>query len=214
MHLIEKLYRDTIVPCISYAPEATKCLERKRETTLRLESKIEAGIERSLSGMVGTIKNFLSTYQKKTDFRPEDMAVPGQTEACQKVVVYMSECRRVFDQSLDGKNLEVVLLEFGTRLQRVIYDHVQQFVISENGAMNIICDINEYRKAVKEFNNPFLDELFESLQALCNIFIVKPENLPQVCSEEPYTSFDRSVLSSLVALRADYKTNKLAKLFA
>ena len=28
------------------------------------------------------------------------------------------------------------------------------------------------------------------------------------------TSFDRNVLSSLVALRADYKTNKLAKLFA
>ena len=84
MHLIEKLYRDTIVPCLrcvcgvcvsvclsvclsaclsvclsvsvcvrhcyiilySYAPEATKCLERKREITLKLESKIEAGIER------------------------------------------------------------------------------------------------------------------------------------------------------------------------
>ena len=30
----------------SYAPEATKCLEKKRETTLRLESRIEAGIER------------------------------------------------------------------------------------------------------------------------------------------------------------------------
>ena len=30
----------------SYPPEATKCLEKKREVTLRLESKIEAGIER------------------------------------------------------------------------------------------------------------------------------------------------------------------------
>ena len=72
--------------------------------------------------------------------------------------------------------------------------------------MNIICDMNEYRKAIKDFNvcllhdcsaqnqffhvqNPFLDELFESLQALCNIFIVKPENLPQVCSEEPYVRY-------------------------
>ena len=36
-----------MVVCVfSYAPEATKCLERKRETTLKLESKIEAGIER------------------------------------------------------------------------------------------------------------------------------------------------------------------------
>jgi recyclin-1 len=213
MHLIELLYRDTVTPCISYAPEANKCLEKKREITLKLEAKIEAGIERSLSGMVSSIKSYLSTFQKKTDFKPEDLGMPEQTEACQKVVVYVVECRRVFDQSLDGKNLEVVLLEFGMRIQRVIYDHIQQFVISENGAMNIICDMNEYRKAIKDFKNPFLDELFESLQALCNIFIVKPENLPQVCSEEPYTSFDRSVLSSLVALRADYKPNKLAKLF-
>ena len=43
---------------------------------------------RSLSGMVGAIKSFFSAYQKKTDFRPDDMAIPGQTEACQKVRVY------------------------------------------------------------------------------------------------------------------------------
>ena len=91
---------------------------------------------RSLTGMVGTIKNFLSSCQKKTDFKPDDMALPGLTEACQKVVAYIMECRRVLDQSLDGKNLEVVLLEFGIRIQKVIYDHVQQFVISENGLCN------------------------------------------------------------------------------
>ena len=53
--------------------------------------------------------------------------------------------------SLDGKNLEVVLLEFGVRLHRVIYEHVQLFTISEGGAMIIICDMNEYRKVIKEF---------------------------------------------------------------
>lgn len=127
--------------------------------------------------MVGSIKSYLTTFQKKTDFRPDDQAVPGQTEACQKVVGYIVECRRVFDQSLDGKNLEVVLLEFGIRIQRVIYDHIQQYVVSETGrnvfdsdmyvccslslslfmwhlhtgAMNIICDVNEYRRAIKDF---------------------------------------------------------------
>lgn len=87
--------------------------------------------------MVTSMKNYLSAYQKKTDFKPDDMALPGQTEACQKVVAYLVECRRVLDQSLDGKNLEVVLLEFGVRLQRVIYDHVQQFIISENGLLRV-----------------------------------------------------------------------------
>ena len=30
-----------------------------------------------------------------------------------------------------------------------------------------------------------LDQLFENLQSLCNIFIIAPENIKQVCSEEP-----------------------------
>lgn len=89
--------------------------------------------------MVGSIKSYLATFQKKIDFRPDDQAVPGQTEACQKVVGYIIECRRVFDQSLDGKNLEVVLLEFGIRIQRVIYDHIQQYVVSETGTHIYTC---------------------------------------------------------------------------
>ena len=36
--------------------------------------------------------------------------------------------------------------------------------------------------------NPFLDELFETMQTFCNIFIIKAEHLSQVCSEEPYVS--------------------------
>ena len=87
--------------------------------------------------MVGSVKSYLAAYQKKTDYRPEDMGVPQQTEACHKVVSYVMECRRVLDQSLDGKNLEVVLLEFGIRLQRVIFEHIQQFVISENGVLEL-----------------------------------------------------------------------------
>ena len=79
--------------------------------------------------------------------------------------------------------------------------------------MFLICDVNEYRKVMKEFKSPFLDEVFENLQTLCNLFIVMHENLKQVCSEEPYVSFDRNVITRIVNSRADYKTAKLAKLF-
>ena len=35
--------------------------------------------------------------------------------------------------SLDGKNLEVVLLELGGRLHKIILDHVQQLTVNEMG---------------------------------------------------------------------------------
>ena len=89
--------------------------------------------------MITTIKNLLFANQKKTDFKPDDPGVPQQTKASQEVVVYMDQCRKVLDQSLDGKNLEVVLLEFGIRVQQVIYEHIQMFTINDNGSLTCCC---------------------------------------------------------------------------
>lgn len=52
------------------------------------------------------------------------------------------------------------------------------------GAMLVICDVNEYRRSIKEFKIPLVLELFEKLHALCNLLVVVPDNLKQVCSGE------------------------------
>lgn len=49
--------------------------------------------------------------------------------------------------------------------------------------MVAICDLNEYRSCTKPLG-PLVAELFETLHALCNLLLVKPENLQQVCSED------------------------------
>lgn len=50
--------------------------------------------------------------------------------------------------------------------------------------MLAICDVNEYRKCVKEFQIPLVTQLFNTLHALCNLLVVVPENLKQVCTGE------------------------------
>lgn len=57
------------------------------------------------------------------------------------------------------------------------------------GAMLVICDVNEYRKCMKEFKIPVVSDLFEKLHALCNLLVVVPENLKEVCSGETLASF-------------------------
>lgn len=53
------------------------------------------------------------------------------------------------------------------------------------GAMCAICDVNEYRKIMSGANiPPLISELFNTLHALCNLLLVKPENLQQVCEGE------------------------------
>ena len=65
--------------------------------------------------------------------------------------------------------------------------------------MLAICDVNEYRKCVKDFNNPFVSQLFDTLHALCNLLLVVPDNLKQVCTGEQLVSIiDLYVLANII----------------
>lgn len=50
--------------------------------------------------------------------------------------------------------------------------------------MCAICDVNEYRKCVRLLNCPQVTQLFDILHALCNLLLVKHENLQEVCGGE------------------------------
>ena len=57
-------------------------------------------------------------------------------------------------------------------------------VLGGPGAMLAICDVNEYRKCVKEFHIPVIIQLFDTLHSLCNLLVVVPEHLKEVCTGE------------------------------
>ena len=50
-------------------------------------------------------------------------------KTCQFIRMKLDKIR----ESLDGKNLESVLTEFGTRIHRVLFEHLQQFIYSDIG---------------------------------------------------------------------------------
>lgn len=180
-----------------------------------MESKLDSGIDRILTSMSGWIKNILSTEQKKSDFRPEEHGVGlvERTTACAKTCEFIYSQRKFIQESMDGKNLESVLTEFGTRIHRQVFEHLQQFQYTSIGGMVAICDISDYRSCIKEFKIPLLVKLFDKLYSLTNLLVVQPENLKQVCSEEQLATLDKAVLQQFVQLRVDYRTAKLSKHF-
>lgn len=58
------------------------------------------------------------------------------TQACVRTSTYITQCCNVFKTSLDGKNLEVVLAEFGHEVYGVLYEHIQHFAVSDTGALS------------------------------------------------------------------------------
>ena len=74
-------------------------------------------------------------------------------------------------------------------------------------------DIAKYQESVKAWNIPSLDERFEMLRELGNVFLVKPEILPSVMNEGYLAKVDFKSLYPYLQNRVDFKTSKIDKLF-
>uniref|UniRef100_A0A4X1WD09 Exocyst complex component 5 n=2 Tax=Sus scrofa TaxID=9823 RepID=A0A4X1WD09_PIG len=215
-HLFDKQFNDHLMPLISSSPKLSECLQKKKEIIEQMEMKLDTGIDRTLNCMIGQMKHILAAEQKKTDFKPEDEnnVLIQYTNACVKVCAYVRKQVEKIKNSMDGKNVDTVLMELGVRFHRLIYEHLQQYSYSCMGGMLAICDVAEYRKCAKDFKIPLVLQLFDTLHALCNLLVVAPDNLKQVCSGEQLANLDKNILHSFVQLRADYRSARLARHFS
>ncbi|TKS86449.1 Exocyst complex component 5 [Collichthys lucidus] len=215
-HLFDKQFNDQLMPLISSSPKLAECLQKKKDVIEQMEVKLDTGIDRTINCMVGQMKHILATEQKKTDFRPEDEnnVMIQYTAACSKVCAYVSRQVEHVRKSMDGKNVDTVLTELGVRFHRLIHEHLQQYSYSSMGGMLAICDVAEYRRCAKDFRVPLVLQLFDTLHALCNLLVVAPDNLKQVCSGEQLTNLDRNLLHAFVQLRVDYRSARLGRHFS
>ncbi|CAH1958198.1 unnamed protein product [Acanthoscelides obtectus] len=207
-HLVEKQFMDLVVPLVENTQKYNDCLQKKKFVLEDTERKINTGLDRCLNAVTTWVKLYLQSEQKKSDFKPDtDDFDTVASPACKSVLNYVSGMIKEINTTLDGNNVSAVLQELGLRLHRVVYDHMLQFQYNTAGAMVAICDLNEYRSCCKQMG-PLVTELFETLHALCNLLLVKPENLQQVCSEDSLVNLDKSVLHNFIQLRSDFKVQK------
>uniref|UniRef100_T1GN04 Exocyst complex component 5 n=1 Tax=Megaselia scalaris TaxID=36166 RepID=T1GN04_MEGSC len=200
VHLLEKLYTNTIIPLVVNTSSFSDCNFKKRSVMEPIEMRINTGLERCLNSIVGWVKSFLQSEQKKTDYKPENDVDTVTSAACRQVVQSLQAVISKIKKTLDGENLNSFLSELGIRLHRVIFEHMQTMQYNTAGAMCAICDVNEYRRLIRGLNNPLVNQLFDGLHALCNLLLVKPENIQEVCTGETLETLDKSVVS-LVSIR-------------
>nr|XP_018900379.1 PREDICTED: exocyst complex component 5 [Bemisia tabaci] len=211
VHLVERQFNSCLIP-LTYPTKHNDCFVKKKYLLEQLEAKLYVGLDRSINAIVGWIKIYLQNEQKKTDFKPEGDVDILASHACRTVVQYLNSCMKQIKSCIDGKNGENVLEELGVRLHGIIYEHLLQFSYNSAGALCVICDVNEYRKCARETKSNLVNVLFDALNSLCNLLLVKPENIKQVCNGEQLAGLDQSIVINFIQLRHDYKTQKLANI--
>nr|CAD1824490.1 unnamed protein product [Ananas comosus var. bracteatus] len=175
-----------------------------------VEGAAHKGLLQCIDTVMAEVERLLSTEQKATDYRsPDDGAAPDHrpTNACIRVVAYLSRVLEVAFSALEGLNKQSFLTELGNRLHKGLLNHWQKFTFSPSGGLRLKRDITEYGEFVRSFNAPSIDEKFELLGIMANVFIVAPESLASLFEGTP--SIRKDALR-FIQLRDDYKTAKIA----
>uniref|UniRef100_A0A803MK05 Exocyst complex component Sec10 n=1 Tax=Chenopodium quinoa TaxID=63459 RepID=A0A803MK05_CHEQI len=176
----------------------------------KAESAAHKGLQQCIDTVMAEVERLLSAEQKVTDYRsPEDGIVPDHrpTSACTRVVTYLSRVLESAFTALEGLNKQAFLTELGNRLHKLLLSHWQKFTFNPSGGLRLKRDITEYGEFVRSFNAPSVDEHFEVLGILANVFIVAPESLSTLFEGTPSIRKDAQ---RFIQLRDDYKSAKLA----
>ncbi|KAL2231531.1 exocyst complex component SEC10b [Sesamum indicum] len=168
------------------------------------------GLQQCIETVMAEVERLLSAEQKATDYRsPDDGIAPDHrpTNACTRVVAYLSRVLESAFTALEGLNKQAFLTELGNRLHKVLLNHWQKFTFNPSGGLRLKRDITEYGEFVRSFNAPTVDEKFELLGIMANVFIVAPESLSTLFEGTPSIRKDAQ---RFIQLRDDYKSAKLA----
>ncbi|KAG8364205.1 hypothetical protein BUALT_Bualt19G0104100 [Buddleja alternifolia] len=172
------------------------------------------GLQQCIETVMAEVERLLSAEQKATDYRsPDDGIGPDHrpTNACTRVVAYLSRVLEAAFTALEGLNKQAFLTELGNRLHKGLLNHWQKFTFNPSGGLRLKRDITEYGEFVRSFNAPTVDEKFELLGIMANVFIVAPESLSTLFEGTPSIRKDAQ---RFIQLRDDYKSAKLAARFA
>ncbi|KAK1307319.1 Exocyst complex component 5 [Acorus calamus] len=179
-------------------------------TMLNMENTAYKGLQQCIDTIMAEVERLLSAEQKTTDYRsPDDGNVPDHrpTNACTRVVAYLSRVLDAAFNALEGTNKQAFLTEVGNQLHGVLVSHWQKFTFNASGGLRLKRDITEYGEFVRSFNAPSIDEKFELLGIVANVFIVAPESLASLFEGTP--SIKKDALR-FIQLREDFKTAKIA----
>ncbi|KAK7294537.1 hypothetical protein RJT34_17426 [Clitoria ternatea] len=174
------------------------------------EAAAYKGLQQCIETVMAEVERLLSAEQKATDYRsPDDGILPDHraTIACTRVVAYLSRVLESAFTALEGLNKQAFLSELGNRLHKVLLNHWQKFTFNPSGGLRLKRDITEYGEFVRSFNAPSVDEKFELLGIMANVFIVAPESLATLFEGTPSIRKDAQ---RFIQLRDDYKSAKLA----
>ncbi|XP_021301728.1 exocyst complex component 5 isoform X2 [Sorghum bicolor] len=131
-----------------------------------VEAAAHKGLLQCIDTVMSEVERLLSSEQKATDYRtPDDGAAPDHrpTNACIRIVAYLSRVLEVAFSALEGLNKQSFLTELGNRMHKGLLNHWQKFTFSPRTGSLHNCAIQPKEECFEDFCTPYYLVAFRSL---------------------------------------------------
>ncbi|KAL1919421.1 uncharacterized protein VTP21DRAFT_2114 [Calcarisporiella thermophila] len=212
LRLLQSHFKAAILPLVIASPITHReVVKDKNELMSKIEDKANQVVQKTIDAITAHL-SFLLSKQKKNDFRPKDedaLIMSLATQPCTNCVEFLKKIHSNITQCLEGKNLEAFFLEVGISFHSILLEHLKKFYVSAAGGLILTKDIVKYQEVIHVFKLAQLNERFEMLRQLGNLFIVRPEILKSILSEGYLARIDQQLLYPYLEMRVDYKSAKI-----
>ncbi|KAJ3021108.1 Exocyst complex component 5 [Thoreauomyces humboldtii] len=214
LQLLQLHFQTSVVPLLSSSPTAHRdIVVYKNGFMATVEHRLNVLVQKQLDAIISWLAAVLAT-QKKTEFRPKDEEMHGNgliaTPPCVQCTEFLRSAHAQASRCLAGENLDNFMTEIGSAFHSMLLDHLKKFVVSQAGGLILLKDLATYQQSVAAFKIALLNERFDMLRELGNLFVVKPETLKTVINESHLSRIELPLLQPFLSQRADW--SKLAKL--
>ncbi|KAF1322096.1 Exocyst complex component, partial [Globisporangium splendens] len=209
IEFFEEQFETVISPLLSNSPtQSTICYESKRRSVDKLERTIASALQRVFVVVEKHISVIFSTTQEKSDFIGSDTNMSlSCSRACRKCVEYLQPLVTTICNVLLEENRERFLIALSTIFKDLYLQHLQKYRFDPDGACMLLRDVNAYRQIFRSFRHTAIDDAFDILHEVANIFALSPENLAGFICDGKLASLSKQSLLDIVKRRWDYKTN-------
>ncbi|KAI9001673.1 exocyst complex component Sec10-like protein [Gaertneriomyces semiglobifer] len=216
LQLLQLHFQATVRGAIASSPALHRdMVVYKNGFMAAVEHRLNMLLQKHFDSIINWMSVLLQT-QKKTDYRPKDEALAAgsivPTSTCIQCTTFLNMVFNEASKALSGENLDAFLTEIGSSFHGMLLDHLKKFVVSHGGGLVLLKDIAKYQETIAAFQVPVLNDRFELLKELGNLFIVRPENLKTLINQGQLGQVSISLVHPFVSQRADWgKLGKLEK---
>ncbi|KAH7343989.1 exocyst complex component Sec10 [Rhizoctonia solani] len=198
---------------IALLPLASISVTLRREMSIfssQTINRIEGATNTLMQKIIDAVLSYLASQlskQKKNDFKPrnDDLSFARvNTDPCTACCEMLDKFRDAAKESISGKNLEYLLTEVGTSFHSLLLEHLRKFSVNETGGIMLAKDLKSYQDIISTYNIPALDERYEFLRQLGNVFLVPAQSLKSFVTESYLGRIDAQLLRPYLSQRSDW----------